>query len=284
MVIIKMTNYLARMTLIFTLSVALLPASATYGENFFDQRYRGWLWFEEKRVLTPNSIVKEKKLGQNPNISPIEAKAEIEQFAKELEELKFMMLALPTVENVKAYRDKEKQMWTHAETLHDSWDMANLLYPEQRDLINNPVNVHAVKVKRELDIEENEKKIKKLAKEFDLVLFFSNSCKYCKLLSPVLRSFGERYGFNIDAISADNIKHEYFRTANLPELIKNLGITAFPTVIAISHDTKTAFELIRGYVSQSELEEYSLLAIKYLETSKNKQKVGGNLISNNLGK
>ena len=61
----------------------------------------------------------------------LQAKAEIEQFAKELEDLKFMMLARPSVENVKAYRDKEKLMWTQAMTLHEAWDMTNLLYPNQ---------------------------------------------------------------------------------------------------------------------------------------------------------
>lgn len=84
----------------------------------------------------------------------------------------------------------------------------------------------------------------------------------------MLKNFGEQYGFNIDAISGNGSKHEYFKTANAPQLMGRLGITAFPTVIAISHDSKMAFELIRGYVSISELEEYSLLAIKYLETLK----------------
>ena len=249
----------------------LLVATANAKSDFFEQRYRGWFWFEEKADNVNNIIGSQNK--QTSDITPAEAKAEIEQFAKELEELKFMMLARPSPRNVRAYREKEKQMWDQADALHEAWDIANLLYPEQRDLINNPVNVHAVKVKRAIKEEENTQKIKELAKDFDLVLFFSDSCKYCTLLSPVLKNFAERYGFHIDAISATGSKHEYFKTAVFPELIEGLGITAFPTVIAISHDSKTAFELIRGYVSGSELEEYTLLAAKYLEAQKNKEQV-----------
>jgi len=233
----------------------------THANSFFDERYRGWLWFEEQNPTISHRAVREKQT----NVTPAEAQREIEQFARELEELKFMMLARPTPENVRAYRDKEKLMWQQAETLHDAWDMANLLYPEQRDLINNPVNVHAVKAKRELVLAENAEQIKQLAKSFDLVLFFSPTCKYCQLLSPVLKAFGEQYGFNIDAISTDHSKHEYFNTAHAPDLATKLGITAFPTVIAVSHDAKTAFELIRGYVSISELEDYTMLAVKYLQ-------------------
>jgi len=246
----------------------ILASSSSYAQGFIDQRYRGWLWFEDNRVKEEQKEAGSKEKIDTP-ITSAEARAEIEQFAKELEELKFMMLARPTVENVKAYKDKEIAMWKHAELLHDSWNMANLMYPEQRDLINNPVNVHAVKMKREVDTQENGKKLKELAKQFDLVLFFSPSCKYCQAFSPVLRTFSEQYGFNVEAISVDGKKHEYFRTAHIPGLIERLEISVFPTVIAISHDSKTAFELIRGYVSISELEEYSLLAIKYLEGKKN---------------
>ena len=258
--------------------ILFLPLSS-YAQGFLsDERYRGWLWFENKPLTvekkTPMLIVE-----QNSDISPEEARAAIEQFAKELEDLKFVMLAWPSPESVKAYRDKEKQMWEQAESLHAAWDTANLLYPDQRDLINNPVNVHAVKAKRAIEEEKNKEKIKELAKEFDLVLFFEPSCRYCELLSPVLKSFGDIYGFHIDAVSNSGARHEYFKSAASPELIEHLGITAFPTVIAVSHDSKTAFELIRGFVSLSELEEYSVLAAQYLKGVKSNERKTSKLIS-----
>ena len=142
-----MQKYLSQLVLI----IILLPV-AGQASSFFQQRYRGWLWFESPSVTeqVAGTARKEDKVGILPKdeLTPLAAKAEIEQFAKELEELKFLMLARPTPLNVKAYRDKEQAMWRQAEMLHDSWDMANLLYPEQRDLINNPVNVHAIKARR----------------------------------------------------------------------------------------------------------------------------------------
>ncbi len=178
-----------------------------------------------------------------------------------------MMLARPTVENAALYRAKEKQMWDKAMVLHEAWEMANLLYPEQRDLLNNPVNVHAVKAKREIDRKEQQEKIKELAERFDLVLFFQEGCNYCQLLSPVLYSYGESYGFNISAVSIDGSKHGLFETRTSLELVTRLGIETVPTVIAVSHDSKVAFELVRGYVSVSELEEYGALAVDYLRSS-----------------
>jgi conjugal transfer pilus assembly protein TraF len=249
----------------------IIHQSLASKQSFFEERYRGWLWFEEAEQLS--DLDKEKQQKAQNDITPSEAKAEIEEFAKALEELKFMMLARPTVQNIKAYKDKEKQMWDTALELHDNWDMTNLLHPEQRDLVNNPVNVHAAKAKRAIKREEDSKQIKLFATEFNLVLFFDESCKYCQLFSPVLRSFGADYGFNIEAVSRGDKKHEYFKTSSNNQLIEQLGITAFPTVIAISNDGQEAFELIRGYVSISELEEYSLLSIKHLAGDK---QTGGN--------
>lgn len=244
------------------LELFALPA---YGNSsFFDQRYRGWLWFEERGDIKEDKDHLSLRAGSN-FISPEAAKAEIEQLAAELEAKKFVMLARPTVENVKAYREKEEEMWDKAMKLGDAWEMANFMYPAQRDLITNPVNVQAVKMKRKLQAESMEEKIKEMAEKFDLVLFFQGDCKYCQAFAPVLRNFADKYGFKVEAVSMDGSKHEFFKTAHIPELIKKLGIEAAPTVVAISHDSKTAFELIRGYVSISELEEYSELAIKYLK-------------------
>jgi conjugal transfer pilus assembly protein TraF len=247
-------------TLMLIIFIICSINSAFAKNRFFEERYRGWFWFEEKeQQLSQNRHGKD--TGQ---ITPSEAKAEIKTLAKELEERKYMMLARPTVENVKAYREKEKEMWDKAMLLHDAWEMANLLYPEQRDLINNPVNVHAVKMKRAQGAENLESDIAEFAKRFDLVLFFQGGCKYCEAFSPILKAFGKKYGFRIEAVSMDGSKHEFLKTAHIPSLVEQLGIKAAPTVVAISHDSKTAFELIRGYVTLSELEEYSGLAIKHL--------------------
>ena len=274
-----MQKYLSQLVLL----IMLLPVTGQ-ASSFFQQRYRGWLWFESPSVTeqVAGTTRKEDKVGILPKdeLTPLAAKAEIEQFAKELEELKFLMLARPTPLNVKAYRDKEQAMWRQAEMLHDSWDMANLLYPEQRDLINNPVNVHAIKARRAKMQEEDSEKIITMAKKFDLVLFFAPDCRYCQALAPVLQHFALTYGFKVEAISLDGSEHEYFTTSNAPELISRLGITEFPIVIAVSHDSKIAFELIRGYVSIAELEEYSLLAIKHLASLPEAKKVNNSIMSN----
>ena len=242
---------------LLTIVTILIPfRSVAVVQGFYDQRYRGWLWFEDKEQ-------KEEGLLDNQNsISPYKAQVEIEQFSRELEELKFVMLARPTFENVRNYREKEKEMWDKAMILQESWDMANFIYPEQRDQINNPDNVHAVKLKRKLEQEKEDQNIREFAKEFELVAFFKNNCRYCYEFAPVLRSFIQEFGFIAETVLLDDpaalSKNSY--------LIKKLNIEAAPTIFVISKDGKMAFELVRGFMSLSELKSAVTMAKKYLES------------------
>ena len=263
-------------------SIIPMQAHAIEGSSFFNQRYRGWLWFEEK---TKEQNIQQKNETQNAQekaITPEAAKAEIEQFAKELEDAKYVMLARPSPENVKAYKDKEALMWQSATKLQESWDMANFLYPQHQDLIKDPINVHAVKLKREVDRTNDGVLITELAKGFDLVLFFKGSCKYCKAFEPVLKTFGQTYGFKVEAITMDGAQSEFFRAVSMPSLVRDLGIDAAPTLVAVSKDGQTAFELIRGYASISELEDYSIRATKHLAQKAQEQKAQEQQVSKNI--
>ena len=237
----------------------IISCNSSFASNssssFFDQRYRGWLWFEDKHQVKEEVTTK-------AELAPEVAKEEMEEFSRQLEERKYIMFARPTPENVKFYRDKEKEMWDKAMQLQESWDMANFLYPEQRDQINNPDNVHAVKLKRKLEQEDQDKVIKAFAAHFELVAFFKNNCRYCHEFAPVLGSFIREFGFVAETVVLDHPNLE----AKASYLIKKLNIEATPIVFAISKDSKTAFELVRGFVSISELRFAVAMSWKHLET------------------
>lgn len=242
--------------------------------KFSDERYRGWLWFEEqeKVVVPPND--NNKFTSDNP-VTPEEARQIVETFKKELEDAKFLMIARPTVENIKAYKEKEQAMWIRGVQLGDNWSMVNFLNPEHNNHKTDPTNVHAVRLERELNKTKNDSKIKELASKVDLILFFREGCSYCTAFEPVLAEFSKKYGFNVEAVSLNNTESANFNTVNyknLPAQIKNtLNIEAVPLVIAVAKESGTAFELIRGYVTVSELEEYSLMALQYLQTLNKKE-------------
>ena len=249
------TTNMRNLTTIFLILLLTFKPSLGCAQGFFDQRYRGWLWFEDKQLA-------KEKASNKDEIAPAVAKEEMQEFSRQLEERKYIMFARPTPENVKSYRDKEAEMWDKAMQLQESWDMANFLYPEQRDQINNPDNVHAVKLKRKLEQEDQDKVIKAFADNFELVAFFKNNCRYCHEFAPVLGSFIREFGFIAETVILDDPN----LAAKASYLVRKLNIEATPVVFAISKDSKTAFELVRGFVSISELRFAVAMSWKHLKS------------------
>ena len=55
-----------------------LAVNAHANQNFFEQRYRGWFWFENKEKAPADSPRNQNNRASD--ITPLEAKEEIEQF------------------------------------------------------------------------------------------------------------------------------------------------------------------------------------------------------------
>lgn len=256
-----MIKYILKILLMF-----LVTYNYCYASNFFEERYRGWLWFEEKEKT---QVLKNKQealaLQQKQQQEYAKARQEVEQFSKELEELKFMMIRYPeNIEHVRKYKEKEAKMLDSSLKLAHSFRMVNFLYPEVINLIDNPINLYGRRIKEHIDQNETTKKLKELASQIEMFVFFSSSCPYCQALEPVLNEFAKKYGFKVETVSLDGTTSKFFKTHHNPELAAKLNLQRAPTIVAVTNDSKIRFELIRGAASMPELEEAGLLANEYL--------------------
>ncbi len=67
-------------------------APISLGAGFFEQRYRGWLWFEEKEQAQELQQQQEERIRLNKEKHAYtKARQEVEQFASELEELNVLV-------------------------------------------------------------------------------------------------------------------------------------------------------------------------------------------------
>lgn len=237
--------------------------SAAYGstkQNFFEQRYRGWIWFEEKEP----EVISEKQEFTLEEMEEIKAKNE--QFAKELDLLKHVMIRYPdNLEHVRRYKEKEKIMLNNAALLGHSFLMTNFLNPDIADNLENPQNLYGRRAKQEIEEKSNAEKLTQVAKDVELFLFFKSDCIYCEILEKHLARFAGIYGFKVEAVSLDGTKSKYFKTHHNKELVAKLALEQMPTVIAVTNDSALRFELARGAVSVADLEGSSLLMHEYLQ-------------------
>jgi conjugal transfer pilus assembly protein TraF len=242
----------------------LMATNANANSNFFGQRYRGWLWFDD----APRAEEKSKETEQStaPTIAQMEqAKAENEEFARELELLKHLAVRHPeNLEYIKLYKLKEKEMMDNAQLLGINWLMANFLNPEIVDELKNPQNIYGRDIKNQQQQADDRATLQELATKVELFVFRQDGCPHCPVLEKHLKNFVAKHGFKVEAISPDHSKSKYFTTHTSQELIEALGLTIMPTVIAVVNDSRQRFELARGAVSVVDMEEKALLLAKHL--------------------
>ncbi len=106
-------------------------ASFVSASDFFHQRYRGWLWFEEReQQKIKEEMQQELEQVQKQEQARAKARAEVEAFSKELDDLKYMMIRYPeNLDHVHAYKKKEAEMLDAALKLDHSYRLVNLLHP-----------------------------------------------------------------------------------------------------------------------------------------------------------
>jgi thiol-disulfide isomerase/thioredoxin len=245
----------------------LLPNFAFAKNRFFEERYRGWLWFEEKEQQLDVKDLGKKQAGELTKEEMEQAKRENEQFKEELELLRHVMIRYPdNLEHVRRYKEKEKVMLENSMKLSYSFAMTNFLNPDIADQLQNPQNLYGRRAKKEIDEQTNAAKLKEVATKVELFLFFKGGCGYCTVLEKHLARFASRHGFKVEAISEDGTMSKLFKTHYNKALIEQLALEQMPTVIAVTNDSRIRFELARGAVSVADLEENALLMAKYLET------------------
>ena len=250
-----------------TIIIVLMPMYS-YAQNFFEQRYRGWLWFEEKE----QDESKDKDLKEKQNYSYLPSREEMEKarltnerFKEELEDLRHLMVRYPDNLNyIRLYKEKEKQMLDGAMLLATNFAMVNFLRPDIADQLENPQNIYGRNVAKAEKEKQDAQTIKSLSSKVELFVFRGAGCAHCLLLEKHLSSFAKKYGFKVEAVSQDNSESHYFKTHNNPEVIKKLALTVMPTVIAVTKDSSQRFELARGAVSIPDLEDKALLLAKFL--------------------
>ena len=232
--------------------------------SFFDQRYRGWLWFDEKEKKEEEDI--QEKSTTLPTREEMEqAKRENEQFSEELDLLKHLMVRHPdNLDYIKLYKLKEKEMMDKAGALGMNWLMVNFLNPDIVDELKNPQNIYGRDIDTRHRKEQDENILKIVSKSVELYVFRQEGCPHCETLEKHLNNFAMKYGFKVEAIAADKSRSKFFVTHNSPEMIQALGLEVMPTVIAVVSDTRERFELARGAVSIPDLEDRALLLAKHI--------------------
>jgi len=195
--------------------------------------------------------------------------------------MRHMMIRYPeNLDYVVMYKKKEQEMHEGARKLSRSWVMANFLNPDMTDELENPQNIYGRKLQKSLQKKQDKAALRVLASQIEIFVFRKEDCPYCKTLEKHLSSFARMYGFKVEAVSADGSSSQHFKTHTQKELIEALSLDVMPMVIAVTNDSSMRFELARGAVSILDLENKSLMLVRYLESLKESGSAAGQELNN----
>lgn len=242
----------------FILLIMLLPCTV-FANSFFEEHSQGWFWYDD-----PKLEKKQKTAPASPQYDPTE---EMEQFRKMVDRKLNLAILRPTEENLRNYANTYFEVARRAQHFTDAYKLMLLKNPQYDYSVQHPMNHNARIVHEQIQTEAIEASIKQLATTHGFFFFFTGHCPYCKIFSPTVKRFAERYGISIMAVSIDGSTLPEF-----PNAIRDNGasralkVTSWPSLFAVNPKTNQVMPLTNGAVSVSDLEE---TVFKYAEFTKN---------------
>ena len=167
--------------------VILFFAIQTVEGNFYQDKARGWFWYEDPEVDTDDEVNEKKQDSVPPQEKPTEPNYtdQLQRYKKRLEDKKAKALMSPTYNHVKDYMTAQKDMSDRASLFSEQWQRVVLTTPALNPEIDNPTSHYISHVKKDEERKSRQTKLASMAKTYGLFLFVSNNCAYCKAFAPI---------------------------------------------------------------------------------------------------
>ncbi|QES95871.1 conjugal transfer protein TraF [Orientia tsutsugamushi] len=127
----------------------------------------------------------------------------IEELKEQFNRAHRIALDNPTLENVITAQRLQKQIMEKAHKFATMWQLATLL-DYQLINANEPANSLHRKLYQEKSEQENDLKLKNIAKNCELILQVKEDCLLCKAFIHIVQSFANKYAFQLLAVSKNN--------------------------------------------------------------------------------
>lgn len=232
--------------LVYLFCLLFLQSIYAFGSNlnFYQEKQRGWFWFEQK-------MPEEAKIKQNSSglASSGSALDELHAFQKSLEESRAAMIMRPSVENTMKYLKYQREVFLRSDIVSKNWQEAMLIDASLNVARNIPISDQAVRIRESASRLEEEKLLKEFGKKFKLLFFYRKSCNYCLDFANVLEVFARQYNFKVASITLDGGIIKAFPASSSANLIKKFNIQSTPSLFAYSESLGFLVPITHQYLA-----------------------------------
>ncbi len=165
-------------------------------------------WFYCERPSPPQQVQ-----SRDPNALRLRKPREIvelEAYQKALEEARQVAIWRPTSENVEHYIRMQKVALDKSSLFSDLWRRAIWTNPDLDYTLQRPTTQIA---KAEYDNERSSDRdlfLRSVADQVGVFYVYSGTCGPCRVASPIIKSFSDRFGVNVKVISTDGAENPVF--------------------------------------------------------------------------
>jgi conjugal transfer pilus assembly protein TraF len=243
-----------RQTLLINLMLFFIFSSAAYAKYDYCKEYGlGWNFYcqDEQKAEQEKT---DKKIPENQD-DYAEKLAEIKQT---LENKKAKAVIYPTEDNIKDYMAYQQVILNQSGTFADQWRRVLWKTPDLDYTLKRPVS----KIGKESWIDQRNidvaSTIRHINERYGIFFLFRSDCPHCHRYSPILKSFQQKYGINIMAVSMDGgglPEWENFTVNNGQIARMGIEVQAVPATILFDKVTRQVVPIGFGVLSHSDLEE-----------------------------
>ncbi len=229
---------------------------STVEASFFGENSTGWHWYknlENTELNVPHGTLE----NRDKNFIASEI---VNKYKKELENRLHVAWVDPSLKNIQAYQELQKDMMDRAEFFSGMWMKVLYNNPHLDHTLITPVNHKSRHLYFDQKKQEITETIQNLANEYGLFFIFDSRCPYCQEFSPVVKLFSKTYNWEVLAISADGGSlTEYPRPLENNGIINKWKIEAFPALFAVNPSTSDVIPIAYGMTSLDEIESRIVL-------------------------
>jgi conjugal transfer pilus assembly protein TraF len=233
----------------YLLFLLISISEAKSDSSYFDDRERGWHWYEKQ----PQP---EEEKPDSPMVSPSSPLERLKQYREKLETTKAEAVLNPTPQNVLNYQRLQYELMEKSNLFADVWMRNVYAHPEIDHTRKSPVSQKARHIYLREQEEGRGRKIAALSKKYGLFLFFKNNCPYCDAFGPIVKRFSVKYGWEVLAVSEFGEKNALFeRNVRDNGLAEAWKVKTYPSLFAVCPRTGHVIPVAVGMISVEEMEE-----------------------------
>jgi len=237
------------------------PLTEENSKAYYGDAKRGWWWYEKIPLEKKDQEKKvEDKQKRSPRLSDFTMEDLWEMYPDDFQAILMAFqkkaVRVPSEQNVREYYVVQDIARRKSLAFANASAAVMQKYPDLSVAADYPITAPGRNAAVSQRTDEIESRIRSAQEEFALVYFSSSGCPYCDEQASILRSFVEKYGWEIREID----------TQKEPAVSSVFGIETTPTLLLVYRGSSDHITVSAGVASLAEIEEKLYRGIRLLKS------------------